>query len=350
MDFLAGIGAAFAIRSYLQTLKDYFSPVIRKTRKRLKGEFFEYDMADNGDLRFWRDLLKDEFSNPFDKKIEPGSKFLHVGDIVELENSNISRWVPVFPGKKYSVEGKRVLDYFHNEFPKNHDFGLEEELVVRNDSTVLSGSANIRLLPINNEYLLCASGLLCETGIPVLFSEKMYNEKLQDLISKNGCASARIECTISELPGNWKDRIIKKNLELSNIYGLPRIVLKVNTIKKVGTPANSIAEAWTQFVDVKYRHTSMMSSIFSPTDPDDIQKAVNMIANYKKFLESGLIGGEWDIDIEFDETRNWFKSGHYRTYDINGVDLFGLYYPNPWGRSLLDPKQKMRDPKKDHSN
>lgn len=340
MDFLAGIGTAFAIRSYLQTLKDYFSPVIQKTRKRLKGEFFEYDMTDNGDLRFWRDLLKDEFHDPFDKKIEAASKFLRVGDIVELNNSNISRWVPVFPGKKYSVEGEKILDNFHNEFPVNHDFGLEEELVVRNDSTVLSGSANIRLLPINNEYLLCASGLLCETGIPILVTEKMYNEKLQDPISKNGCASAKIECTLSELPGDWKDRIEKMSSDSSNIYGLPRIVLKANAIKEIGTPANSIAEAWTQFIDVKYGHTSMMSSIFSPGDPDDMQKAVNMIANYKKFLESGLIGGEWDIDIEFDETRNWFKSGNYRTFDTTSDDLFGVYYTNPWGRVLVDPKRK----------
>ena len=67
MEILTGIGTAFAIRSYLQTLKDYFSPIIRKTRKQIKGEYFEYDMENDGDLLFWRDVLKDEFYDPSKK-------------------------------------------------------------------------------------------------------------------------------------------------------------------------------------------------------------------------------------------------------------------------------------------
>ena len=90
-----------------------------------------------------------------------------------------------------------------------------------------------------------------------------------------------------------------------------------------------------------------MSSVFSPTDPDDVQKAINMVANYKKFLESGLIGGKWSIDVEFDETRNWFNSGHYRTFDMTGDDLFGVYYANPWGRVLLKNNEEQR---KDQNN
>ena len=58
-----------------------------------------------------------------------------------------------------------------------------------------------------------------------------------------------------------------------------------------------------------------------------------MLANYKQFLESGLVGGKWDIDIEFDETKNWFVPGKYRIFDSNKLDLFGLYYTHPWGRA-----------------
>lgn len=86
----------------------------------------------------------------------------------------------------------------------------------------------------------------------------------------------------------------------------------------------------------------MMSSFFSPQDPEDIQKAVNMVANYKQFLESGSIGGKWDIDIEFDETKNWFGSEKYRTYNANESEMFELYYSNPWGRVLLDKNKKKK--------
>lgn len=107
MDIFTGIKTAFAIRLYLKTLKDYFDPIIRKTRKRIKNEYFEYDMESDGDLLFWRDILNKEFNNPTDKKIEKSSKSIRIGDMVELNNSNICRWIPFFPGKIYSIEEKR---------------------------------------------------------------------------------------------------------------------------------------------------------------------------------------------------------------------------------------------------
>lgn len=340
MEIFTGIGTAFAIRSYFKTLKDYFDPLITKTGKRIKNKYFEYNLNSDGDLLFWRDVLKEEFYNPTDKKIENFSKPLHIGDMVELNNSNISRWVPFFPGKKCSIEGKAVIDRHLQIFPKNHDYGLEEELVSRNDSNVLSGTATVRLLPFNNQYLLCASGMLCEMGIPILLPEKMHENKIQEILSKEGCASAKIVGTLSELPWEWKDRLERSLHDNTNIYGLPRVVLKVNEINKIGTSEKVIAQAWTQFVDKDYKITSMMNSFFSPNDPEDIQKAVNMIGNYKQFLESGLIGGKWDIDIEFDEGKNWFGSGKYRLYDVNEIELFSFYYPNPWGRLLLNKNKR----------
>lgn len=337
MEILSGIGTAFAIRSYLKTLKDYFDPAISKIKKRLNNEYFEYNMDLDGDLLFWRDLLKDDFHNPVDKKIDDFSKPLRIGDMVELKNSNISRWVPFFPGKSCSVEGKKVIDNHKKTFPENHGYGLEGELVSRNDSHVLSGTATVRLLPFNNQYLLCASGMLCEMGIPILLPEKIHESKIQEILSKEGCANARIVGTLTELPWEWKDRIERSLHDKidQNIYGLPRVVLKVNEINKIGTSEKVIAQAWTQFISRDYKFTSMMNSFFAPNDPDDIQKAVNMIANYKQFLESELIGGMWDIDIEFDEIQNWFSSEKYRMYDANEIELFLFYYSNPWGRLRL---------------
>jgi hypothetical protein len=70
LEIYTGISTAFALRSYWLALKDYFSPIIRETKKRIKGEYFEYDMESDGDLLFWRGVLKKEFYNPTDKKIE----------------------------------------------------------------------------------------------------------------------------------------------------------------------------------------------------------------------------------------------------------------------------------------
>jgi hypothetical protein len=111
-----------------------------------------------------------------------------MGDLIELTNSNLSRWVPFFPGKKFSKEGKIIFDKHYKIFPENHDYGLEEELISRNDSFVFSGSATVRLLPFNNQYLLSSSGTLAETGIPILISEKMYGKKtLRNNFKKRSC-------------------------------------------------------------------------------------------------------------------------------------------------------------------
>ena len=337
MEIISGIGTAFAIRSYYKTLMDYFDPSIKKTRKRIKNDYFEYNMDLDGDLLFWRDFLKNDFYNPVDKSIEDFSKPLRIGDMVELQNSNISRWVPFFPGKRCSIEGKMVIDRHNKTFPKHHEYGLEEELVSRNESCVLSGSAAVRLLPFNHQYLLCASGVLCEMGIPILLSEKIYENGIQEVISKEGCVNANIIGTLSELPWEWKERMegdsFNKNSQ--SIYGLPRVVLKVDSIKKIGTAEEVIAQAWTQFVDREYKHTALMNSVFTPKEPEDIQKAVNVIANYKQFLESGLIGGKWEIDTEFDEVRNWFGAGKYRMHEAQMIELFFSYYnSNPLGKRV----------------
>ena len=77
----------------------------------------------------------------------------------------------------------------------------------------------------------------------------------------------------------------------------------------------------------------MINSFFNPTLLEDIEVSVAMLANYKQFLEGDLVGGKWDIDIEFDEMRNWFVPGKYQIFDSNMIDLFGLYYTHPWGRA-----------------
>jgi len=46
---------------------------------------------------------------------------------------------------------------------------------------------------------------------------------------------------------------------------------------------------------------------------------------HEQFLEGNLIGGDWDLDIEFDETRNWFVPGNYEIFDLDSIDIFGLY-------------------------
>jgi hypothetical protein len=330
----AGIGTAYAIRNYFKTLKDYLDPTLIRTKRRIQNRYFEYDMDQNGDILLWRDLLKTKFNNPTGKILEEPAQLLRVGDMVELNNANITRWVPLFPGKKYSNEGEIISKEHATEFPDDHEYGLEEELISRNNAQVLSGSATTRILPFNKEVLLCASGELCETGIPMILTERMYSDKLQSMISKDGGVKGKIIGTLVELPGEWKDRLDKTSINKldKNIYGLPRLSLIVDQIRQLGTPSLVFADAWTQFINSDRGYSSMINSIFKPTLLDDIDNSINMLANYERFLESSLIGGNWDIDIEFDETRNWFAPGNYKIFDLGEIDIFRIYYEHPRGR------------------
>jgi len=168
--------------------------------------------------------------------LEEPTRSLRVGDMVELNNANITRWVPFFPGKKYSKEGKIISNNHSTKFPEDHEYDLEGELISRNNAQVLSGSATIRLLPYNKEILLCASGKLCETGIPIILTERMYSDKLQSIISKEGGVNGKVIGTSVELSGEWKDRLDNSTNKLNkNIYGLPRLALMVDQIKDIGT-------------------------------------------------------------------------------------------------------------------
>ena len=164
----------------------------------------------------------------------------------------------------------------------------------------------------------------------------MYSDRLQSIISKEGGVKGNVIGTLVELSGEWKDRLDINLIDKinKNIYGLPRLALMVDRINQAGTSSLVFADAWTQFISSEYSYSSMMNSLFRPTLLDDIQNSIDMLANYKQFLESSLIGGNWDIDIEFDETRNWFVPGNYRIFDLSEIDIFGLYYMNPWGRTI----------------
>ncbi len=312
-------------------------PTLIRTKRRIQNRYFEYDMDQDGDILLWRDLLKKKFSNPTSKILVEPDRPLRVGDMVELNNANITRWVPLFPGKKYSNEGEIISKKHETEFPNYHEYGLEEELISRNNAQVLSGCATTRILPFNKEVLLCASGELCETGIPMILTERMYSDTLQSMISKDGGAKGKIIGTLVELPGEWKDRLDRNSTNKldKNIYGLPRLSLIVNQISQLGTPSLVFADAWTQFINSDLGYSSMINSLFKPTLLDDIDNSINMLVNYEKFLESSLIGGDWDIDVEFDETRNWFAPGNYKIFNLSEVDLFRIYYMNPWGRMRI---------------
>mgnify|MGYP001765884540 CR=1 FL=1 len=334
------IGTAYALKTYYKSLKDFLDPTFIRIKRRIQNAYFDYNMDEDGDILLWQDLLKKRFYIPTNRHPEKCSRSVRVGDMIELNNTNITRWVPLFPGKKYSMEGEMIRNDHETRFPANHDFGLEEELISRNNSQVLSGSATVRFLPFNKELLLCGSGELCETGIPMIITERMYSDKLQDIMSKEGGANGKVIGTLVELSGEWKDRIDRNSINRfnHNIYGLPRLALRVEQIKHAGTPSLIFANAWTQFIDLRLGYSSMINSIFKPTCPEDIENSIDMLANYEKFLESTLIGGQWDLDIEFDETINWFIPGNYKIFELNDIDIFGLYYMNPSGRRRINRK------------
>jgi hypothetical protein len=59
-----------------------------------------------------------------------------------------------------------------------------------------------------------------------------------------------------------------------------------------------------------------------------------MLVNYKLFLESPLIGGDWQNMIEFDEQQMRLASAERRSpySELDHIQLFALYYTSPWGR------------------
>ena len=333
-DLLSAFSLALGVQGYLLSMKEYFKPPLYRLQRKVKDRYHVYNFNTEENICLWRDLLKTKFYNGTNYDISKyETKKVELGDIVELRGANISRWLPLFPGKMVSKEANEKWSQHNSLFPENHDFGLEEELAMRNDTTVLTGEANINLLPFNDQFLLNACSDMCPLGIPLLVSSTQYEEMLQDVISSEMGASARIIATVAELPGGWNDRIEAKYPKEA-IFGLPRYVLRLEKLEDVGSPSNMVAFAWTQYGTVNQKYSARLMSMFKPCVEGDIDDAIQMLVNYKLFLESPLIGGDWQNMIEFDEQQMRLASAERRSpySELDHIQLFALYYTSPWGR------------------
>jgi len=207
-DPLTILGTVNTLRSFLSSVKDYLDPRILVFRKRLEGKVHEYDLDAHGDAFFWRDYLIGNYLDAKKLKMENKTKkTLYFGDTIQLKNVNLSRWIPLFPGKFYSKYGKKILDEHYTTFDKDHDYGLEEELISRNNSIFLCGDATSRFSPMNQHYLLSGTskdGFGVFTGIPILIPAKTYENKLASLIDREGGLNANISATLAEVPWEWQ--------------------------------------------------------------------------------------------------------------------------------------------------
>lgn len=288
---------------------------LEKFELKFKKRYHLFDFDQNEIFDYWRSILRKDFSvfsiKTPKKEDEIRCEKLTVGNGVEIRNANLSRWVPLLPGKLFSKSTEEIISEHRKKYPLGHEYGLEGELVERNDMAVLTGGATCRVLPYNGEYLLSATDRLCDGGIPILISDRLFHEELEGLLSKESTASANIFGTLSELPGEWKTRIEQNTSSklLRKIYGLPHLVLRVKEIKNVGTGGDIFGAAWTQYTDTKYFF--LKSKHFQVNKEESLEKAIESLISYNQFLESPLIGGKWSPIINFDETKNWFANAKY---------------------------------------
>jgi hypothetical protein len=293
-------------------IRNYFSWDILKRKKKRNQQYHEYDFSDdNGCAHLWSNVLQEDFYLSKDMwKIKKTfeTKPARPGDIICINNATISRWVPLLPGQCFSL-GVKALDTERKKLIKYVNAGgeLEAYWYFETEAKVKSGIASIRVLPRMGCHLLCCSGPLTFSGIPVIVSSSMFSKKLEDGLNISGAVKANIEASLVEIPGEWSAQLRSMvPPELLKRYIAPQYALLIQRITQIKDPSQTAAAAWTGFlcIDARIPSETFKSSIFVVNDQDKaIQEASQRVISYVDFLRSGLIGGSWKTIFNFDEVK-----------------------------------------------
>lgn len=328
---IEGIGIILGIKDLLNNFYNYFKPGLFHVKRRLEGRTHSFDMENWELIDYWNNILGTKFYNIFpEKRSNILQNQISIGDYVVLENADIIQWTPAFPGKFFSTEGIKVIEEFKKEFPENHEYGLEEELLERYNSIVLQGAANLRFLSMNNTYLISATNKIADFGIPLLVSEKLYTEKLEYEFGRESTLTGRVEGVICEIPGEWKNRIIQAapNDYFMKVYNLPHYVLRVEKIKSIGSGKSVFGNVWTIYKEAKHSEFILLKNAIIEINKENesIENAVKKLLEYAALLRSPLVGGDFQPILNFDERRNWFGGKTIKESDSDGGKEFSRFW------------------------
>jgi len=309
-------------------IKNYFSWDILKIKKKRNQQYHEYDFSSsNGCAKLWSDVIqKDFYLSKHIWKIVcvPELKPAKPGDIICINNATISRWIPLLPGQCFSI-GVKALDLERGKLIKyvyEEDGELEALEYFETEAKVKSGTASIRVLPRMGYYLLCCSGPVTFSGVPIIVSASMFSKNIEDGLNTLGAIRANVEATLIEIPGEWSDQL--RSMVPSNLlkrYLSPQYALQAHKITQIKEPSDTIAAAWTGFLSVETKMPSetFKSSMFLLNDQDKaIKEACQRVISYADFLRSGLIGGYWKTVFNFDEVKNWIPEATFSPMQESG--------------------------------
>lgn len=286
-------------------ISGYFNlPVYGRAKyNEIRGRILTY----NSENEFWKDAIGPYFYNP-----APTNLF--DGQLVKLDNFEITEWFPRCPGLIWTKDGNK----YRNQATKFLDRGLTDQYIVYSPRgktfMVLGGRGTTRLESHLGDYdykVLCAtSSGRCDAGIPLVVSRDVY-EEIRNELQHEGSVCADLKGFYSQLPLHYDQLVLESpgselpmrlRSWLANSLYIPRYCLKVESrllIRKKESVSNIQATAWTlfRFEDPELPYSFVFWS-FDPRNEDSILSATRKIQIYIENYGAGEILTDFDERVQ----------------------------------------------------
>jgi hypothetical protein len=264
-----------------------------------RGNIIKYNKEED----YWKDAIGPYFHIP-------SYTNLHDGQLVELNNFEITEWVPRCPGLFWTREGNN----YRSQASALIDRRTDKYIVYSPKGKtlmVLGGRGTTRLEHREGYKVLCAtSSGRSDAGIPLVVSRGVY-ESLRNELQREGSICADLEGFYSQLPIDYINLILTTpGLELpanltsllANSLHIPKYCLRVDSrllIKIRNSESNIQATAWTMF---KPKENLLPYSFafwsFDPRYEESIVDATDQIEDYIEAYGTGEILTDFDERVQ----------------------------------------------------
>ena len=287
----------------------YFNlPVYGKiVYRKLIGNVNKY----NQEHDFWRDAIGPYF-------YVPAQRNLHNGQLVELDNFEITEWFPRCPGLFWTKEANE----YRNQAEQHVERTTDSYMVLSpygKTLMVLGGRGTTRLESHSDNYnykVLCAtSSGRCDAGIPLVVSKDVYDE-IRNELHHDGSICADINGFYTPFPMRYDELILenpgaelpgKVKSWLANSLHVPKYCLRVESnlsIRKKKSESNIQATAWTLFNLINHDDPekalppSFVFWSFNPRIEKSVDDAADRMKEYIKYHGTGEILTDFDEMIQ----------------------------------------------------
>jgi hypothetical protein len=265
----------------------------------------------NQENDFWRDAIGPYFYMPAERN-------LYDGQLVELNNFEITEWFPRCPGLFWTKDAYESRNHAAQYIDRTTDRYIVLSPYGKT-LMVLGGRGTTRLEVHTDNYnykVLCAtSSGRCDAGIPLVVSRGVYDE-IRDELHHDGSIRADLSGFYSPFPMRYDELIwgnpgaelpSKVRSWLANSLHIPKYCLKVESrlsVRKKKSESSIQATAWTLFNlrnqdnPEKALPPSFVFWSFDPRFEDSIEEATNEIKNYIQYFGTGEILTDFDERVQ----------------------------------------------------